>query len=220
MSSFPHLQQNTSSSASIIRKLGVNHSASSARKVYLGEGYKTQNRTVWLRVVHTTFHCVAVVCVLTTQVLHRWGYRRNWKGLSGIWSSSLGLFSAGRLVLQPCWAFIFPLEMTQNALILSLKMRWTDLLPFKSLWYDFWTHGGDWERPWMSCGKPSYRMDGTVGRSPVSCMELMWFHRGRRSRRVPQDHSDIFCLLPYQNLGHLSSVAIVPCWWAKVSVTR
>lgn len=42
----------------------------------MGEGYKTQNRAVWFQVVshvHTTFHCVTVICVLTSQFLHRGG---------------------------------------------------------------------------------------------------------------------------------------------------
>lgn len=61
-------------SALIIRKLEVNHSESSSRKVYMGEGYKTQNKAVWFWVaslVHTTFHGVNVVCLLTSQFLHR-----------------------------------------------------------------------------------------------------------------------------------------------------
>lgn len=81
----------------VIRKLGVKRAASSAGRVDLGEGYKTQKGAVPL-----TFSCVVVV-VLTTQILHAWG--------------KLGRFVRGLshwVCAQPVLGICFPMEMTQN----------------------------------------------------------------------------------------------------------
>lgn len=176
----------------VIRKLGVKRAASSAGRVDLGEGYKTQKGTVPL-----TFSCVVVV-VLTTQILHTWG--------------KLGRFVRGLshwVCAQPVLGICFPIEMTQNEASKCDELTCCCLNPFDKVSGHVEgiesIHGCPVESLPMGCtarrGDPTFQRGANVvsaGKQGAegSCRSTQTF----------------FWLLPDQNHRQLSSVANVQSW--------
>lgn len=67
---------------------------------------------------------------------------------------------------------------------------------------------GEKSTHWWSWENPSPCMDRWhSGGFPVPCMDQIQLHLGRWNRKVPEYHSDIFWLLPYQKLCTSN-----PCW--------
>lgn len=125
----------------------------------MGEGYKTQNRTVGLWALRTAFHCVIVICVLTAQFLHGWGYWRKWKYLRGAWFLH---WVGSQLEGCPC-CLAGHLSFPWNSSKTGATMQWTDCCHLTPSGAISRLMKVGWEHPWMITWMPSYQMDAMVG---------------------------------------------------------
>lgn len=164
MSSFPHLRWNTSRGAPIIRKLEVKPSASSRRKVDVGEGCKTQSGAVWVPaapLVLGTFPLRAQRSRVCKPVPPRTGDTgstgRAWGCLIFPTQFALSWRPGG-------WPLLGRNPSLKKDSRSEVKRQWSDPVPFQELWWDL-QRGR--KAPTDGPGKILFlgQPDGTVGDS-------------------------------------------------------